>query len=149
MHHLPPDVRYSWSTDSFQALGGRLETTALFTFYGRIYKGEMDEDTLMVVVCHELGHVLGGFPEVPDYPCPKNSVERQADYFATAKCLKRVFANDDNQALMQRVELPGSITMPCGQVYHDSERDMALCQRSLWAAVRAFQFMNRDPGLSF
>ena len=148
-HHLPLDVRYSWSIDTFQALGGRLENTVEFTFYGGLLTGEMDEDTLKVVVCHELGHVLGGYPEVPDYPYPKNSVEGQADYFATAKCLKRVFANDDNQALMQRVELPRSITTPCGQVYHDSERDIALCQRSLWAAVRAFQFMYRDPGLSF
>lgn len=60
----------------------------------------MTIDSLALVACHEIGHYLGGAPSKM-YEGEKSwaSVEGQADYFATAKCLKRLFTNrSENRA---------------------------------------------------
>ncbi len=62
---------------------------------------EMSEDLLLGLLCHELGHHLGGNPKkkrVKDGRDSWASAEGQADFFSTAKCLRRYFwdkKNDD------------------------------------------------------
>ncbi len=46
---------------------------------------------LIAVVCHELGHLLGGYP-FKYAPADWASAEGQADYFAAHVCMKKVFA---------------------------------------------------------
>ena len=56
----------------------------------------MTRDGLLLVVCHEIGHHLGGAPK--SFRGTSNlrgwsSAEGQADYFATTKCLPRIFSD--------------------------------------------------------
>ncbi len=53
---------------------------------------DMDEDSLTLILCHELGHHLGGAPKSLRGRSNKrswSSAEGQADYFATSFCLER------------------------------------------------------------
>ncbi len=65
----------------------------------------MTRDGFLLVLCHEVGHFLGGAPKAPRGDSGLlswSSAEGEADYFAGAKCLKHVF-NDEkkNQQIVQ------------------------------------------------
>lgn len=54
----------------------------------------LTQDGLALILCHEVGHFLGGSPKKLRGRSTKkswSSAEGQADYFATAQCLKKVF----------------------------------------------------------
>lgn len=70
-----------------QALARRWETAQVLIFRGMAHRKEIDRDALILIICHEIGHLYGGEPL-------KNkrdqiAAEGQADYFATNSCLKR------------------------------------------------------------
>ncbi|MDD0854304.1 hypothetical protein HBN50_14420 [Halobacteriovorax sp. GB3] len=57
---------------------------------------EMTKDGLVFILCHELGHHLGGAPKKFRGGSNKrswSSAEGQADYFAATKCMRKVFEN--------------------------------------------------------
>lgn len=56
----------------------------------------LTEDGLLLILCHELGHFLGGAPKIYREEVKKfswSSAEGQADYFATSKCFKNLLVN--------------------------------------------------------
>lgn len=57
----------------------------------------LKKEHLYNIFCHELGHILGGAPFIEEYPGDSRriSTEGQADYFATAKCMKRLMKESD------------------------------------------------------
>ncbi|MFP5387634.1 MAG: hypothetical protein ACLGHN_16280 [Bacteriovoracia bacterium] len=70
---------------------------------GFISHPKMNYNSMALILCHELGHFLGGRPFVEGRRltptmvsrAPKEmSVEGQADFFATAECGKRVLAGE-------------------------------------------------------
>lgn len=61
---------------------------------GMIRHPEMTRDGLLLILCHELGHYMGGEPKkFRGRSTLKSwaSVEGQADYFATSSCLPLIF----------------------------------------------------------
>lgn len=70
---------------------------------------ELSPDGLTLIVCHEIGHHLGGFPFSEGTPFGGRwaSVEGQADYFSTFVCAKKVWADeaDVNAGFRERVAL--------------------------------------------
>lgn len=86
--------------DTFQATGGMVATgKPEITFYGGILQ-RLDSEELVVVACHELGHILGRVPlkistDASDTPqIQLDSVEGEADYFA-GSCAARYFRDGD------------------------------------------------------
>ncbi len=60
------------------------------TFYGGLARRpEINKDGMQLVVCHEIGHLIGGFP----FKSHGASVEGQSDYFATQECIRRVWSH--------------------------------------------------------
>lgn len=54
----------------------------------------MTVDSVALAACHEIGHFLGGSPrKTSSHETSWMAVEGQADYFATSKCLRRLFNN--------------------------------------------------------
>ena len=47
------------------------------------------------LVCHEVGHFLGGLLW-RNVSFKKLSAEGQSDYFATAKCMRKIFSHQEN-----------------------------------------------------
>lgn len=69
----------------------------------------MTLDAYAAIVCHELGHIIGGAPFQTIYAAEWSSSEGQADFFAASVCLPRYFkklgVRDDE--ISKRVEQAG------------------------------------------
>ena len=114
--------------------GGRLPngdgtTWAVNMFGGLARFSIMNEDTYTLVVCHELGHHLGGFPKLNEF---WPALDGQADYYASMKCMRRVFENDDNIGIVSKMNIPERVKKNCS-VQFKSEKEIALCERNTMA----------------
>ncbi|WPU63673.1 hypothetical protein [Peredibacter starrii] len=83
-------------------------------------------DGFALVVCHEIGHHIAGAPRYAGDDWASN--EGQADYFATTKCLRRVWMNEDNARIVRSMEVPQFLTDSCNKNWK-SAADRALCIR--------------------
>ncbi len=92
------------------------------------------KETLYVTLCHEIGHHLGGYPIIPKHEWGASS-EGQSDYYATSKCMKILFANDDVQnALVASSEfVPQFVKNDCTKQFI-LEKDQNLCVRLAMAS---------------
>ena len=79
--------------DHFQAaVQQRGDIYSLVIYGGLLQHPMMDEETLVLTICHELGHFFGGEPRYLNFPVfTWAAVEGQADYFATAFCAKAYY----------------------------------------------------------
>lgn len=92
------------------------------------------EDGYALVICHELGHHIGGAPKKTINGKPFwASTEGQSDYFATLKCLRKVFAGDDNIEAIAKMRVPEVVKEECEHFPTDWER--ALCIRTSLAGL--------------
>lgn len=64
----------------------------LTIFGGLLRLPETSPETATLILCHELGHGIGGPPYKSGGMSGEASVEGQADYFATSECLPKVVA---------------------------------------------------------
>lgn len=106
-------------------------------------------DALALVVCHEIGHHIGGAPKKTSWN-GWSSAEGQADYFASLKCLRRVFLNDDNAKIVKAMNPPAELTRACLKSHGKKERD--LCVRIGMAGLsvaKLFQDLSGDKEPSF
>ena len=99
----------SWDNDRVNAYCTRdlNDNPVVKVMGGMARHPEMTEDALLLIVCHELGHYMGGTPKAPRGNSEKlswSSIEGQADYFATAKCLPKIFKNQkENREIIKSV----------------------------------------------
>jgi len=97
-------------------------------------------DGFSLVLCHEAGHHLGGAPKISVGWSATN--EGGADYFATLKCLRRFFAEDDNAAIVAGAQIDPLVKQQCERE-HVNRADQLLCQRlSLASNSVALLFMD-------
>jgi len=89
----------------------------------------MTADGLTLVACHEVGHHIGG---VPRYAGQWAGSEGQSDYFATLKCMRHVFMNEDNQSIVRELNVPSSVEQKCRRLF-STDSDYFICQRSAMA----------------
>lgn len=61
-------------------------------FGGMARRPEVTADGFALVLCHEIGHHLGGFPYYGDREWASN--EGQSDYFASLECAKKIWPKD-------------------------------------------------------
>lgn len=95
-------------------------------------------DAMSLVVCHELGHHIGGAPKYSSGPWGGNqwaSNEGQADYFATLKCLRKVWGGQNTRAIVSRFKnVPKALTDACAKTFKDADEN-AVCIRSGMAGL--------------
>ncbi len=83
------------------AFARRWESAQVLIYRGMAHRRELDTDALILIICHELGHLYGGFPFSNE--SNKLSLEGQSDYFATKQCLTRALQSYDDRLVEQRV----------------------------------------------
>lgn len=83
------------------------------------YKG-MTPDAYTLVLCHEVGHHLAGFPRVISWA----SNEGQSDYFSTMKCARKMFRDSG----IRRIGVPSRIEQAC--------QGSGVCERSMVAGLQ-------------
>lgn len=92
------------------------------------------EDGYALVICHELGHHIGGAPKKTINGMRFwASTEGQSDYFATLKCLRKVFADEDNIEAIARAKIPDLVKEECQ--HFPKEWEQALCIRTSLAGL--------------
>ncbi|MBI3505026.1 MAG: hypothetical protein HY059_09310 [Proteobacteria bacterium] len=103
------------------------------------------QDDFAALICHELGHYLGGAPRYTAWH--GLSSEGQADYFATLKCLRRVFA-DPRAAAFTRPPVDPVAEAECARAF-PSPGDRALCARGATAGFATERLLADffSPGL--
>jgi hypothetical protein len=106
-----------------------------------IYQGDLagmgiaDRDVAAAVVCHELGHLMGGFPfAFPGDPqLGWLASEGQADYFSTHACLPYLWADELRENARFRERVTQEERQACDQI-HAGQARRDLCYRTMNSA---------------
>jgi len=92
------NILFEWSDESITRVAAMSHTLPrkMHVSQSLLENPKLKKENLYNVFCHELGHIIGGAPFIEEFPGDnrKISTEGQADYFATAKCMKRVIDLD-------------------------------------------------------
>lgn len=137
-------VYSGYQFNTVNALAQRDGNKWMISFYGGLGKHrKMSEDGLRSVVCHELGHHLGGAPFKLDSEGTERwaSAEAQADYFAASQCLPNVFKNDGKSE-----EVVSALPEELRREFENFCTD-AICLRTLWAihtSTAVFNSLHHD-----
>lgn len=108
-------------------------------FGGMARHPAMTEDAFASVICHEIGHHLGGAPrKVFSWGVHWASNEGQSDYFASSKCMRKYFAKSNNQSVVARMKIDPSVKSQCRRIFGSGENS-AICQRSSMAGLALAQ----------
>ena len=137
----------NWASGTVNASAQQTGKTWQVNMYGGLARHKLTtDDGFMMVVCHELGHHIGGAPR---YGRNTNwaSNEGQSDYFAGLKCMRRVLENDDNIAIVAGMTIDAEATKQCESVYK-SASEVALCQRVAMAGKSLGQLLGSLGGNS-
>jgi hypothetical protein len=101
-------------------------------FGGLARRPEVTEDGFAMVLCHEIGHHIGGFPFVDDTEFAAN--EGQADTYATGACATKLFSKDAVAAKKARAAIPTKQKAACDAANRTQDgRD--ICYRGVLAGV--------------
>jgi len=108
------------------------DTWEVAMFGGLARHHTITNDAFRLVVCHEVGHHIGGAPKYSGGDWASN--EGQADYFAGLKCLRRTFRGEDNIAIVAAMNIPAEVTQTCESQFSSAD-DQAICKRSSMAGL--------------
>lgn len=137
-----------WDSGTVNAYAHRRGGTWNIAMYGGLARHPaITEDGLALATCHEIGHHIGGAPKKSSFfGSSWITNEGQADYFATLKCLRKVFRSDDNLAIVSKMNVPEKVTETCTKLF-SNEEDRLICQRGAMAGLsvaKLFQSLRRQ-----
>lgn len=138
-------IARKWTDGTVNANATRSGSNWKVNMYGGLARHEtITEDGFALVLCHEIGHHIGGAPKYAGFMNKWASNEGQSDYFASLKCLRKTFLNDNNSAIVASMTVPAALTDGCTKTYKNKD-DRAMCIRvgmsgasvaNLFAALR-------------
>lgn len=141
-------IARKWSDGTVNANATRMGGAWNVNMYGGLARhATITSDGFSLVLCHEIGHQLGGAPKVAGFLGFNRwaSNEGQADYFSTLKCLRQVFLNDNNEEAVAKLKAPEHLVQACQKAWAN-KNDKDICVRSgmagasvaaLFAALRS------------
>lgn len=137
-------IKRNWTDGTVNAYADRNDADQtnwnVSMFGGLARHPEMNTDAFAIVLCHELGHQIGGAPKKLDKGLPTWAAnEGQADYFATLKCVRNYFEGSNNQEVVTRLNVPALVTSTCQKSFASAE-EIAICQRSAMAGMTLANF---------
>jgi hypothetical protein len=117
-----------WTNDTVNANTSQSGNRIIINMYGGLARHEaVTMDGFALVVCHELGHNLGGAPKGS-----WASIEGQSDYYANLKCLRMVFADSSASAFTRSLQGDEVAEQGCAAMYSDPQ-ERAICVRGSMA----------------
>lgn len=127
-HGAKLEVVRNWTDGTVNAYAEQEGTLWKVSMFGGLARHRtVTPDGMALVVCHEVGHHIGGAPQ---YYQDWASNEGQSDYFATTKCLRRVWMNDNNIEIVKAMtDVPKALSDACGRK-HVFNVDVAMCIRA-------------------
>lgn len=103
------------------------------TYGGLARRPEVTPDAFAMVVCHELGHHLGGFPFYHQTLLDWAATEGEADYFAVHYCAREMWAQEKEINSHARLFIDALPKEKCDATWTDPD-DQNLCYRILLAS---------------
>ena len=128
-------VHKDWENGEVNAFAHRTGNTWHVTLMGGLARHkDQTPDGYAHTVCHEFGHHLAGYPT---YPGRWASSEGQSNYFATSKCMRAVFGEEDNSLAVGDLvfDIDNPIEKACADVYQLDDQAYFTCMRSVVGAV--------------
>jgi hypothetical protein len=121
-----------WTDPTVNAYADRAGNTwTVGMFGGLARRPEVTVDGFTLVVCHELGHHLAGFPMKAGRWA---ATEGQSDYFATLSCGRMFWGDDKETNATYRKKIPAASKQLCDKKYDDRD-DQNLCYRQMMAGM--------------
>ena len=114
----------NWNSSQVNARADRKGRIRRIIIFGGIGRHKLvNKDELRLIICHEIGHHIGGAPKASSWA----SGEGQADYFASTKCLRKVFLKYPIELDLNQV--PKNIVQKCENAF-EQYKDVQVCVRS-------------------
>jgi hypothetical protein len=118
-----------WSDETVNASADQAGNTWRVNMYGGLARrGEVTEDGFAMVLCHEIGHHIGGYPYVQDWAAN----EGQSDIHATGACAAKMFAVNEELSFAAQENLPEEMKAKC-DAHHADATGRDICYRSMVA----------------
>lgn len=128
-------IARKWDDGTVNASAMRIFSSWNVNMYGGLARHqETTPDAFAMVLCHEIGHHIGGAPKVSNFIQKWASNEGQSDYFASLKCLRRAFAEDDNEAIVDKMQVPEFVKTKCSTSYAN-RGEQSMCERISMAGL--------------
>ena len=153
-----------WSDSTVNAYAQQSGKSWKISMFGGLARHEsITEDGMSLVVCHEIGHHIGGAPKKGGATGGGGwwggaggsswaTNEGQADYFANLKCLRKTFLNDNNIAIVSKMTIPASVSEACSKATKGDKEDTAICIRGAMAGKSVsdlFSALSKTPETKF
>lgn len=113
-NHLDIDINNESDTEEGRAYRQDAKNWTIEIYGGFINQPETTPDVFLLVLCHELGHLLGGQPTryltymeraISNSVSGRSnniSTEGQADYYAAQRCMKIILQNENNSNYLSK-----------------------------------------------
>lgn len=135
-----------WTDATVNANASQSGNKDVLNMYGGLARHEaVTMDGFALVVCHELGHHLGGAPRKGGFSSWA-SVEGQSDYYANLKCLRQVFAEPAAAAFTRTKDSDAVAQQECDAAF-TAPADRAVCLRAAMAGksvARLFMALHNE-----
>jgi len=133
-----------WDDATVNAYASKVGNTWNVAMFGGLARRpEVTPDGFALVVCHEIGHHLGGFPFVRG----TTADEGQADYFATQACARNLWKDDFKANAKFAAKVNPTAKSKCDARW-DSEVERNLCYRisdAGFALAKLLGALNSSP----
>jgi hypothetical protein len=141
-------IKRNWTDPTVNASAQQFGKVEVLNMYGGLARHpSITVEGFALVVCHELGHHLGGAPKISGYfGSDWATNEGGADYYAALKCLRRFFSEDDNAAILATATLDPLAVSTCQAQFKDL-KDQQICMRTSMAGQSVadfFQVMKKE-----
>lgn len=143
-------ITADWQSPVVNAYAERFDNDWQIQLHGGFARrAEITADGFTLLICHELGHHIGGFPfGGGEYWAGS---EAQSDYFATQACARHLWRDQHEVNARFRDNAPTIVKTSCDAVWQiTTERD--LCYRTAVGAkalVDVFEALQSGPGVHF
>lgn len=124
------EIERLWSNNTVNASADQPSPTRwrVRMYGGLARRPEITADGFAMVICHEFGHHLAGYPYVQSWAAN----EGQSDVFATSACAYRLFDSTNHELTAKaREELPADMKSKCDAARPEADRD--ICYRAILA----------------
>ncbi len=139
------DVEIWWDRDDVNAEYNQWKGELRVILHGGLLRNEnLSEDVFLTVACHELGHMVGGAPRHEITLVEKSSNEGQADYWASLKCLRRVFRAPAFAGEGKRAN--DSVGRACAASHGVESAGALICERSAMAGLGMMRLFETSKG---
>jgi hypothetical protein len=126
-HGATLQVNYLWTSTTVNATADRKDNQWIISMYGGLARrNEVTPDAFALVVCHELGHHLAGFPFYSEGRWA--ATEGQSDYFSSQVCARKIWKDQIEENARYREIVEDIPKQHCDQAWSEVN-DQNLCYR--------------------